>query len=207
MHRKVRGVIFEIQVYQDCIRSENGKLQQLVANLTRLSLRHRNREIANPAEVLIRAVEYHQRFRVNFSLKRSSTDFIQTKYFISFQQDYSESPQRMINTFYTEFTNFEAVFEAIQLRLPNQAFINEMCYLLKSLFTRIKNNLYVKNREQAEQLMRSFVHSAIDFLENLDRRHMKTYGNIMYMIVFVDKFLSLSNIVRTAFCFQSDFKD
>lgn len=57
---------FDISVYQDCIRSDNISIRQLVAKLTSLTLRRSNSETANPADILIRAVEFHQHFRVSF---------------------------------------------------------------------------------------------------------------------------------------------
>lgn len=64
--------VFPEGVYQDCVCSDNKKIQQLVAKLCRIALRDVGSITPNPADVVIRATLYHQRFRVSFRLYQSS---------------------------------------------------------------------------------------------------------------------------------------
>lgn len=69
--RVVRAqTVFPNAVYQGCVLNDNQGVQRLIAELCRVSLRGPDSGIADPADVIIRATEFHQRFRV--SLRVSS---------------------------------------------------------------------------------------------------------------------------------------
>lgn len=111
--------------------------------------------------------------------------------------------KRLIDTFYNEFTNTEAVFQVIQLRLPDQAFIDEIWWLLRLLYDRVKKDT---DEVKSEHLKRSFLHSTIDFLSNINRRYDKTCGGFLYMITFVDSLLELVDTVRMNIKYSIQFK-
>lgn len=65
--RAVRNrTVFPDSVYQDCVRSDNGTLQRKVAELCRTMLRGADTGVTDPVEVVIRAIMFHQQFRVRF---------------------------------------------------------------------------------------------------------------------------------------------
>lgn len=58
--------LFENDVFADCVCSDDEILRQLVARLLKLAFRGPNNDVAQPAEVLRRAVQLHLQFRVSY---------------------------------------------------------------------------------------------------------------------------------------------
>lgn len=102
------------------------------------------------------------------------------------QRNFTTHPMRLTKTFYAEFTNWNAVYEAIQMRLHNVAFINEIFALLARVIDHIKmNEVNVANS------LRSLSHKSIEFAQNLDRSHVTVYANIIYTLLHADRQLRL----------------
>lgn len=94
----------------------------------------------------------------------------------------------MIKVFYTEFTNWDAIFEAIDLRLNDIATINEIFALLKRVIDHIKKT---GDQADAQNNLRLFSHKAIDYVRDLDREHVTVYGNIIFSLLHADKELMI----------------
>ncbi|XP_055309882.1 uncharacterized protein LOC129573411 [Sitodiplosis mosellana] len=156
--------VFPESVYQDCVLSDNEDLQRKVADLCRAMLRGGDTGVADPADVVIRATMYHQQFRKN----------------------YTTCPMRVTKTFFAEFTNWDAVFEAVELRLHDVDFIDEIFALLKRVIDHIK-----KNQVDVDDSLRSFSHKAIRFAQQLDRQHVTVYSNIVFSLLHADRWLEL----------------
>ncbi|XP_031634070.1 uncharacterized protein LOC116347564 [Contarinia nasturtii] len=160
--------VFTEQVLRWCVYSDNEIVQQLTAKLCRLMLRGINTDIADPSTVVIRATQLFQRFR----------------------RDYTKCPKRLVNTFFFEFTNWDAVFEAIGLRLDNTEFINELFSLLERVIDRFKMKIVLSN--DAVEHIRIFIHHAIQYMNNLDRKYVRVYANIIYSIIHADILLNIN---------------
>lgn len=103
------------------------------------------------------------------------------------------SPRRLVGTFYTEFTDWNAVFRATLLRLQDGLFIDCMFSLLKCVFQQIKKK---ENEGRCEEIIRSYLHTAIQFMHELDRQHVKVYVGIIFSICVLDDKLKFTNGVR-----------
>lgn len=115
------------------------------------------------------------------------------------QRDFVKCPKRLVDTFFDEFTNWSAVFDVVQMRLAEQSFIDELFHLLKFVIKRIKNN------GNAEQSLRSYSHTAIQFLDTLDRQYVMTHDNIINTIMDASCMLKWTNNVRLKwFCIRFD---
>lgn len=97
---------------------------------------------------------------------------------------------RLINTFFAEFTDWEAVFRVVGMRFNDQIFVNEFFQLVRRVVEKISD------RNDAEDLQRSYSHAAIEFLQHLDRQYVKIYGDIIYTIHAADGFFKLIDRVR-----------
>lgn len=99
---------------------------------------------------------------------------------------------RLTKTFYAEFTNWNAVYEAIEMRLHNIDFIEEIFALLIRVIDHIK-----ANKVNVENSLRSFLHKSIEFAQNVDRRHIIFYANIIYVLLYADRQLVLiDNVIK-----------
>lgn len=96
----------------------------------------------------------------------------------------------MVNTFFTEFTDWQAVFQVIGLRTYQQDVLDEFFQLVR----RALEQICVTNN--SDELRRSYSHMAIKFMEQLNRDHVKIYGQILYTIHIVDENLTLTDGVR-----------
>lgn len=101
-----------------------------------------------------------------------------------------------MRTFYTEFTDWDAVFQAIQLRLSNDVFIEDLFCLLERVFQQIKAS---QNKEQAEELIRSYLHKAIKFVNKLGRQHVKVYTGVIFSLSILKDDFELMMGVRITF--------
>lgn len=171
-------------VFRDCVQSDSEAIRDSLAKLCRLALRGPTRETADPVNVLLRATTFHQRFRVRQDLL---TYFHRKHFMLGFtlQQNYTDSPKHLTNTFFNEFTNWPAVFAAIQMRLNDQAFINELTQILRTVFAEICKPSY------SEDMRRSYAHTAIAFMHRLDRQYVKTHDNIIFTLCISDNSLEL----------------
>lgn len=106
-----------------------------------------------------------------------------------FQRDFVLCSKRLIDTFYDEFTNWQAVYAVIEMRLTEHIFTTEMFHLLKIVIKRIKSN------DNSESLLRSYAHTAIRFLRTLDRQYVMFHDNIIYTILDADEKLMLTDDV------------
>lgn len=97
---------------------------------------------------------------------------------------------RLINTFFAEFTDWEAVFRVVGMRLNDQIFVNEFFQLVRRVIEQISN------RNDTKELQRTYSHAAIEFLQHLDRQYVKIYGDIIYTINVTDELFILTDRVR-----------
>lgn len=95
---------------------------------------------------------------------------------------------RVTKTFFEEFTNWNAVFEAVQMRLSNVEFIDEIFALLRRVIVHIKNS---EDHGTIESSLRSFSHKAIQFAQDLDRQHVTVLANIIFSLQYANKRLEL----------------
>lgn len=85
------------------------------------------------------------------------------------------------------------------MRLLNHSFIDEMFLLLKFVIKSIKIN---KNADlDVDRLLREYLRTAIQYLNDLDRCHVNVYSNIICTIVIADKKLKLLTQVRLVFVY------
>lgn len=100
---------------------------------------------------------------------------------------------RLIDTFFEEFSNWPAVFEAIGMRLRNEAFILQMFPLLDFVIMRIKNNF---EPDAAEIILRLYAHTAIDYLKDIDPQYVTTYECIVLSVLRMDPWMKFLDTVR-----------
>lgn len=103
----------------------------------------------------------------------------------------------MTKTFYAEFTNWDAVFEAVGMRLHDNDFTHEIFALVKRTIDHIK-----ANKVDVKSSLRSFSHKAIRFAEDLDRQYVSAYSNIIFSLQYADTNLQLIDDVS----FHSSFR-
>lgn len=108
------------------------------------------------------------------------------------QENYTACPKRVIKAFYTEFSNWDAIFEAIDLRLNDTITIDEIFALLKRVIDHIKKT---EDRAVAQNNLRSFSHKAIDYVQDLNREHVTVHGNIIFSLLHADNQLVIINNV------------
>ena len=102
------------------------------------------------------------------------------------QRNYTTHPMRVTKTFYAEFSNWNAVYEAVEMRLHNVDFIEEIFALLIRVINHIK-----MNKVNVENSLRAFSHKSIEFAQNLDRSHVIVYANIIHALLHADRQLQL----------------
>lgn len=98
---------------------------------------------------------------------------------------------RLTKTFYAEFTNWNAVYGAVEIRLHSVDFIEEIFALLHRVINHIK-----MNKVNVENSLRSLSHKSIEFAQNLDRSHLIVYANIILTILHADGELKLIDNVK-----------
>lgn len=109
-----------------------------------------------------------------------------------FQTDEIKCGTRLISLFFDEFTNWTAFFEAVDIRLPNRPFIYDFFRLMQYVINQIR-----KNADSNELLLRSNAHSAIEFLQEIDRhQNVHVYASINLMILTADHKLEQIDSVR-----------
>lgn len=132
-----------------------------------------------------------------------------------FQREYIYCTKRLVDTFYNEFLNWSAIFEAVQNQILDETFINELFEVFRIVVKRIKDNA------DSEELLRSYIHAAIQYLNEFERQRATSEseerrlaiaapcGRIIASIINADKYLKLISIVSPMYLyfFQIDVYD
>lgn len=108
--------------------------------------------------------------------------------------DYTKCAKRLLDAFYHEFTDWEAVFGVVEQNIDDHDFIQTMFNLLKVVYSDIKIGT---TPAESEELLRTHAQSAIQCLNRIDRQlvDVDIIDRLICAILNTDKELKLIGIV------------